>query len=220
MASNARKAFDNNADDIERLLEIHRDLGGEQQGRRHRLGVLNKSAIVLITAIWEAYCEDIAAEALNHIVNSVADASKLPVDLKRRIAKELKADLNDIAIWCLADGGWKVKVKARLAAMTVERNRNLNTPKSGKIDQLFADAIGLAKVSDAWTWTRVTADKARAKLDQYVTLRGAIAHRGTAASSCNKTHVEDYFELIKKLVSKTGGRVNAFVRPIAGSGLW
>jgi hypothetical protein len=29
--------------------------------------VLNKSAIVLLTAFWEAYCEDLAAEALNHV---------------------------------------------------------------------------------------------------------------------------------------------------------
>ena len=78
MSSNARKAFDRNAEDVDRLLEIHQNLGGDAQGRRFRLEVLNKSAIILITAFWEAYCEDIAAEALEHVINHVPTASELP----------------------------------------------------------------------------------------------------------------------------------------------
>lgn len=56
--SNAILAFDESRKDIDRLLEIHQRLGGKGKGRRHQLEVLNKSAIVLISAIWEAYCED------------------------------------------------------------------------------------------------------------------------------------------------------------------
>jgi len=67
MASQARIRFDKNCEDVERLLEVHRDLGGSGRGRRRRLEVLNKSAIVLLYAFWEAYCEDIAAEGLNHL---------------------------------------------------------------------------------------------------------------------------------------------------------
>ena len=51
MASQARQAFDRNVMDVERLLEIHADVGGDVQGRRFGLEVLNKSAVVLITAI-------------------------------------------------------------------------------------------------------------------------------------------------------------------------
>ena len=68
MPSKARRAFDDSAKDVKRLLEIHKTIGGNAPGRRAGLEVLNKSAIVLITAIWEAYCEDISAEALEHIV--------------------------------------------------------------------------------------------------------------------------------------------------------
>ena len=76
MASQARAAFDKNAADIERLLEIHADLGGDQRGRRFRLEVLNKSAVVLITAFWEAYCEDLAAEALDHLIQHSKTAAQ------------------------------------------------------------------------------------------------------------------------------------------------
>jgi hypothetical protein len=220
MPSKARQAFDRNAEDIDRLLEIHQGLGGDARGRRFKLEVLNKSAVVLITAIWEAYCEDLAAEALEHMVTHLKDASALPKVLKKRIAKELKADANEIAVWQLADAGWKAKIKARLVALAEERNRKLNTPKSESIDQLFSDAIGLPVVSVAWRWKKMTSDTAKKKLDDYVTLRGAIAHRGKGSATCKKAEVEDYFDHLKRLVGKTGGRVNTFVRSVTGSPLW
>lgn len=220
MSSKARKAFDRNAEDVDRLLEIHQNLGGDAQGRRFRLEVLNKSAIILITAFWEAYCEDIAAEALEHVINHVPTASELPKELKKRIAKELKANPNEIAIWDLADDGWKAKVKTRLAALTEERNRKLNTPKSANIDDLFSDAIGLIKVSDGWYWQKMSSENAKHKLDTYVSLRGSIAHRGVGSSSCTKSQVQDYFGHVKELVAKTGGKVNSFVKEITQKGLW
>ncbi len=146
MASQARKDFDRNVKDVERLLELHASVGGDAQGRRFDLEVLNKSAIVLITAIWEAYCEDIAAEALEHLVTNVSSGSQLPKDLKKKIANDIKADLNDLAMWGLADAGWQECTRARLASLTEERNRRLNTPKPDQIDELFSAAIGLAKV--------------------------------------------------------------------------
>src|ERR1700733_15052449 len=107
MPSKAREAFKENASDIERLLEIHEDIGGDAQGRRYRLEVLNKSAIVLITAFWEAYCEDLAAEAVKHLVDNCEKADKLPLDLRKRIAKELKDDRHELAVWTLAGDAWK-----------------------------------------------------------------------------------------------------------------
>ena len=104
--------------------------------------------------------------------------------------------------------------------MTVERNRRLNTPKTEQINELFASAIGLANVSDAWRWKRMSSTKAKDKLDKYVALRGAIAHRGGAASGVKKAQVQDYFKHIKRLVGKTGGRINSHVKDATGKSLW
>lgn len=220
MASQARQAFDRNVQDVQRLLEIHADVGGDAQGRRFGLEVLNKSGIVLITAIWEAYCEDLAAEALNHLVTNAASGSSLPKELRKKIAAEIKADSNDLAMWDLADAGWKARAKARLATLMVERNRRLNTPKVEQIKDLFAAAIGLSDVSSAWRWKKMSITRAGKKLDEFVELRGAIAHRGTAASSVKKAQVENYLAHVKRLVGKTGGRVNAHVRKATGKPLW
>lgn len=219
MANQARQAFDRNVKDVERLLDIHADVGGDAQGRRYGLEVLNKSAIVLITAIWEAYCEDLAAEALQHIVDHVASGSLLPKELKKKIAAEIKAEPNDLAMWDLADSGWKARTTARLATLISERNRKLNTPKSDQIDELFTAAIGLSSVSRAWRWKKMSVAQARAKLDRFVELRGAIAHRGAAVSSVKKVQVTDYLAHVKRLVGKTGGRVNSHVKTACGKPL-
>ncbi len=190
MPSKAREAFDQNAKDVERLLELHSQKGGSKPGRRYGLGVLNKSAIVLITSFWEAYCEDIAAEALAHIVAHAKSGKTLPTELKKTVASEIKKALNQIEMWELADDGWRQFLTSRLEGLKTERDRNLNTPKADHIDRLFLDAIGIERISDAWKWSKkMTVNRAREKLDRFVSLRGDIAHRGKALKGVTKAQV-------------------------------
>jgi len=221
MPNRARKLFDENAKDIERLLKLHEEKGGTSQGRRRGLEVLNKSAIVLITSFWEAYCEDIAAEGLEHIVKHGASPDSLPKEIKQIIAKELKDDSNELSVWSLSGDGWKDILKIRLDRLREQRNRKLNTPKAENIDKFFLQSMGLSSVSSSWRWPKkMTADRARKKLDKYGILRGEIAHRGKAAKSVTKAQVEDYFDFIKRLVSKTGGAVNSHAKKVTGKPLW
>lgn len=221
MSSKAWKAFNQNASDIKRLLEIHQEEGGTSPGRRYRLEVLNKSAIVLITSFWEAYCEDIAAEGLEHIVKYSNTSDALPKEIKQMIAKELKTDLNELSVWSLTGDGWKAILQDRLQRFQDQRNKRLNTPKTQNIDKLFLYALGMPHVSSSWTWAKkMTVARAREKLDKYVTLRGEIAHRGKAAQSVTKAQADDYFNFIKTLASKTGGAVNSHVRKLTGRPLW
>lgn len=220
MPSKARQAFDANAEDIQRLLQLHEEKGGVAKGRRYGLEVLNKSAIVLLTSFWEAYCEDIAAEAIAHVVAHAPSADKLPSDLRKLIAKELEADVHHLAVWRLADGGWRRVLTSRLASLQAERNRRLNTPKAAQIDTLFETALGIARISDGWSWSKMTPDRARQKIDKYVELRGSIAHRGAAARSVKKADVKDYAKFLNRLVARTGGIVSSHVRTITGKKLW
>ena len=159
MPSKARRAFDLSSQDVKRLPESHDKLGGERQGRRYQLAVLNKSAIVLIAAIWEAYCEDIAAEGIAHLVAHSNNASRLSKSVRKVIAKELKSDLDELAIWQLADNGWKAELQSRLVKMKESRAKKLNTPRAENIKLLFQDALGIddiskAEVSTGWRWQR------------------------------------------------------------------
>lgn len=221
MPSKARKAFDSNAEDIQRLIDIHSDIGGNARGRRRGLEVLNKSAIVLITAFWEAYCEDIAAEGLAHIIKYSRSTDNLPVELKKVIAKKVKAQDHDLEVWKLSDDGWRKYLQGHLDELKEARDRKLNTPKTAQIDQLFLSAVGVEKISSSWKWARkMTSARAKSKLDRYVGLRGAIAHRGQHETSVTKANVEDYFDFIKRIVGKTGGQVNRHVMKATQRPLW
>ncbi len=218
--SAARRAFGKSCEDIDRLLKIHSDISGPLPGRKHGVLVLNKSAFVLITAFWEAYCEDIAAEGLKHLVDHAPAASALPAELQKIVAKELKLDKHDLAIWQLADDGWRSVLSVRLATLQANRNRRLNTPKTAEIDDLFLSTVGVNRISSRWYWQGMAVDKARTKLDDFVTLRGQIAHRGQASGKPSKFQVEDYYGHVKRIVGKTGGAVNSAVKKATGKEIW
>jgi RiboL-PSP-HEPN len=220
MPSQARKSLHANLEDIRRLLELHSLVGGKGVGRRHRLEVLNKSAIVLITAYWEAYCEDIAAEALAHIVKNAKSSAALPNELKKLLAKELKAGLNELEVWKIADSGWKKYLGDRLDLLKERRNWDLNTPKTDQIDKLFLHALGIEKISNSWGWKGMAVAQSSRKLDKYVALRGAIAHRGKGSATVKKSHVSDYFDFVQNLAGRTGGAVNKHVKAITNKRLW
>ena len=221
MPSKARISLDRNLGDVVNLLLLHAAAGGSGPGRRHGLEVLNKSAIVLLTSFWEAYCEDIAAEGLECIVANAKDADALPKEIKKIIAKNLKADANELALWSISDDKWREVLRNHMAALKEARDRKLNTPKWQNIDALFESAIGLPNVSSKWLWSKkLTVDKARAKLDKFVELRGEIAHRGKAKTSVSKVQVEDFLGFVKNAAAKTGGAVNAHVLKVSGAKLF
>ncbi|MEX2168226.1 MAG: MAE_28990/MAE_18760 family HEPN-like nuclease [Pirellulales bacterium] len=218
-STEARKAFDNNCEDIKRLMEIHTDYGGTGAGYRHQLEVLNKSAIVLLCAIWEAYCEDLAAEAVEHIV-SHAKADGLSKSIKKIVAAELEKDPNEIAVWDLAGDGWKTVMRERLAKLQKDRNRRLNTPKAIEIQELFKQALGIDDITAKWYWAGMSVQNARNKLNKFVELRGDIAHRGKPNTTCSKDKVTDFLNHVTRLVGKTGGGVNTCVKSITKKSLW
>jgi len=221
MSSTAKQSFDKNIKDVARLLELHTQEGGTGSGRRHGLEVLNKSAIVLITAYWEAYCEDVAAEALRHILRHAKSPDRLPERLKKRIAKEVKGAPHELEVWKLAGSGWKSYLTNRLEILQQERNRKLNTPKADNIDELFVEVLEIPKISSSWRWQGMNTDQAVQKLNEYVTLRGDIAHRGRHSKSIHRTKVEDFLTFAQTLAQKTDGHVNTYVKQITkGKALW
>jgi hypothetical protein len=64
----SHSGFSANAREVGRLLEIHARVGGTRIGRRDAaLQALNRAGIVLVCTIWQSYCEDLAAEALEQM---------------------------------------------------------------------------------------------------------------------------------------------------------
>ncbi|MFZ3500354.1 HEPN domain-containing protein [Streptomyces sp. 5.8] len=220
MTSQSRQNFDRNREDIERLLQIHADVTPGGPGRKCKVESLHKASIVLLSAFWEAFCEDLAAEALEHLVAHAEGAGSLPEPLRRRVAKDLELAKNPHAAWSLADNGWRTELQSRFQALQTERNTTLNTPKTWNISKLFADAIGIEDVDKHWYWKGMSVEGAAAKLDALVTLRGDIAHRGSSASGVTKGQVEQYYAHIKRLVASTETHIAAELLAVTGRPLW
>lgn len=220
MPSKAAETRVENFADVDRLLQLHTKEGGSAKGRRHGLEVLNKAAIVLITAFWEAYCEDLAAECLQHLLEHSASADKLPKLLRRQLAEEIKRDQHDLEVWKLAGDGWKTYLSQRMQRLTEQRNRRLNTPKADQLDELFEIALGIAKISNCWSWQGASTTRSKKNLNDFVELRGSIAHRGKFSKSVTRKQVTDYIDLVKRLADRTDETVNQYVLQQTGTPLF
>jgi hypothetical protein len=204
--SEAARTFMTSSEEIAQLRAIHEEISGIGKGRRD-LEVLNKSGIVLLCAIWEAYCEDVADLALHHLLSHLQDPSALPEGLRRQIAKELKEEKHDLSPWWLAGDGWKVHLRDRLTVLRKQRNRQWSNPSATKVDEWFEDALGIVKISDSWHWWRVNTRMARRRLNLVVALRNDIAHRGTTLKYVEKVRVTLALNHVRRVVEATDAKV-------------
>lgn len=225
MPSAARKAFTENLNDIDLLIDYYQAAQAlydddPKEPLPKGADVVLRSAIVMIVTYWESYVEDIVSEALRHIVNEVDDPNKLPKNLKKLIAKELHADKNELAAWKLCGDGWREVVMNRLPDLKESRDRRFNTPKTVQTKEFVASALGIPDITAAWKIDDKSPAKTGEYLDRLVAVRGKIAHRGKLKTKVTIKTVKHFQEFAKKLVTKTGGRINTEVRKMAGSGLW
>lgn len=213
----AREAFDKNLADVNRLLDIHRRVSGHRRGRRWGVSVLNRSAIVLLCATWEAYCEDIVGEVVEHFTGH-AEARRLPAALRKKIAAEFR-QADGMRMWSLADDGWKAALRERLGQFKEERDRGLNTPKPQNVKALFHEHAGYEDITEAWKWQGKSVDQAEAELIALVKLRGSIAHRVDSITTVNLRTVEKYMRLVGRLVETTDAAMQTHAQRITGEPL-
>lgn len=209
----AHERFDRGLTDVDRLMAIHAELGGSKRGQRVGLEPLNRSAIVLLVAVWEGFVEDIAAQALESLVDAAADPDHLPARLRATVAKEIKSDPHQLAGWKLAGDKWKTHLRARLSSYADVRARGLNTPDSQRVKTLFDETLGLEDVTTAWHWSHMSVKGAQAKLDELIKRRGDVAHGGepSGPATVKKVEVNAYRSHLLHLVETTEKEVNNYL---------
>ena len=140
--------------DAKRLLEIHSDVGGTEQGRRYGLDVLNKSGVMFVAAAWEAFVEDVATQAIDYILSVAKDYTSIPLPIRKATAKGLEADKNELKVWDLAGRGWKSVVTDYRNQIIREEIATFNTPKPNNVNTLFKKLLGVEKISKKWYWQK------------------------------------------------------------------
>lgn len=220
MASRAADKFEENRKDIEQLWAIHEDVAGEGCGRKHGVDVLNRAAIIFITACWESFVEDLATEAFDFLLTNVPNAQAVPTKVRNFATRSLAEQKDPGKLWELADAGWRQLLISNRTA-TIERwIGTLNTPKSAQINSLFEELLGIPKISAHWHWQRMTSEQAAEKIDSYVTIRGNIAHRTEHDETVYRNWTEDYLGHVNSLVTKTEAATAAQLFAATGRQPW
>ena len=137
-----------NFKEVERLIEIHSQVASETAGRKYAVQILNKSAIVLLVACWEAFVEDLASESLEFLILNADDHTVFPDFVLERVG----SNCGGKNAWKLAGDGWKQALRNNLTEMQKRATKSLNTPKTAQVDELFKKTIGLNKLSSCWRW--------------------------------------------------------------------
>ena len=218
MPSNASAKFVENSREVEYLSLIHKRSGGESRGRRKpELEVLNKSAVVLITACWEAYVEDVAREAFGFMLKNAPRPAAFTSIVRELAAKPLlRKGRTESRIWKLAGEGWRVVLRLHCDRVL----KQLHSPKSNNVDEVFFHLLGLRKVSNSWNWPRMSAEAARLKLDKYVDIRLKIAHRASYPDPVQKWWAKDYQNHVTRLAGKTDRVLSLRIRQRIGTPPW
>ncbi|HJX82933.1 MAG TPA: HEPN domain-containing protein [Candidatus Angelobacter sp.] len=219
--SDPMELFVENTKEVTGLMEIHEQQTGTSPGRRaQNVEILNKSAIVLLTACWEAFIEDAASTGFEFILTESTDISKLPKEILKRVAKLIKEDKNDIKMWDLALSGWKQVLRSYKQQMLHSHISFFHTPKAGNVDGLFQALLDLPDLSSNWAWQKMTSDGAKKRLEEYIQLRGSIAHRVKTSNRVYKQGVSEYAEFINRLACRTANVVRIHVHSLVNKYPW
>jgi len=184
--SKALETLQQKLQDLDRLREIHERLTGRKPGRRGpEADVLNRSAIVLGVGAWEAYVEDVTAEAFDFLVKKAKSHNALPDGLKVHVSERLgrskeSKGAKPLALWRLAGDGFRLLAKDALQELL----DGFHTPAAADCEELFRKGLGLKGVLSS-------RKKDRESLDDFITTRHRIAH-GRNATVVQKIQVSKF----------------------------
>ncbi len=91
---------------------------------------------------------------------------------------------------------WQTYVEALADEAFTHR---LSTPSAEKIDALFERVHGIKGISQSWKWRGMTADRARQRLGQILTLRHQIAHKAKVKGSVRRSTVVRDLHFVHRL---------------------
>lgn len=216
MASDAFKNLEAKQAELNRLWWFHTETGGDLQGRRYGLEVLNKAVVVFVCAAWEAYCEDVILEAKGHILSGCDDPGLLSNHAKTPIANALRESRAHLDVWELAGNGWKTLWESQVNAKVAK----LNTPKSAELTKLYKQTLGIGEITHNWYWQNCNNGKAKDRLDKLVTKRGEIAHKLITEDAVKKIHGETFYSHVKLLAERIEITVADKVQEMTGTRPW
>lgn len=212
--------FLENSKDVDRLLELHAESAGTSPGHKHEVEVLNKSAVVLLVACWEAFIEDMVSEAFDLLLRRATTHEAIPAKVRIEASNRLRKDHDERAVWELAGAGWRAVMERHRAACFKQYLGTFHTPRTEPVDNLCETLLGLKGLSKNWHWHGVSVDNAKERLEELINLRGDIAHRVSASRPVRKNDVVKNIRLVSRLVVASHEAVAQHLGRLLGGRPW
>lgn len=188
MASRAFADYEYNVMDARRLLQAHALMVQGKPGKKG-FGHITRSGVVMLCAAWESYQEAVIVEGVKFVADELVSPKNLPKSVKKYLSAHVKTDKNELRPMDLAGDGWR-DLYVGLAKSSTE---SLNTPKCERLVELYDRLLGIADVATLWT-------VGGQAIDNFVSVRGEIAHNGRNAPYTKASTLKTYIETIDATV--------------------
>ncbi|MGV0998856.1 MAG: HEPN domain-containing protein [Fluviibacter sp.] len=205
MASSAFNEFRYNVLDAKRLHQAHGIVSLGTPGKKG-LGHLTRSGVVMLCAAWERYNESVIVEAVSYLAKEIRDPNNLPLAVRKHLSAIAKQHLHELKPMELAGDGWR----KLYVAQAIDETSSLNTPKSGKLKDLYERLTGLTDVSAFWTI-------GAKPVDDFVSARGDIAHNGRKAPYITTGTLQYYIQIIEQVASEHDNKFCDHLKAASGS---
>lgn len=209
-----------NCGHIDRLFEIHTRVTADESGGfwRHA-DSLHNSASVLLAAFWGAFCQELAADALDRLIAYADTADELPAEMRRLAARGSLPQGGTSAGRSPAGRDWRAVLSSRADRIRHDGGTGLLTRGTAQVNGLFDAAIGNDTISRSWHWPGTESAQAAARLDRFVQLGAQIAYQNPRSGSVTSRQVESDYEHVRRLVQHTEAAVEQRLVEISGKQL-
>ena len=185
-----------------------------------RSSIYTRSGIALLCACWEAFVEDCAEHALKFLILNAKNSSQLPLKLRKKIAKEVQADKDELAAWNLAEDGWRETLIQRFDSVAKTRINLMNSPKTNNVNSLYLDLLGVDDISSCWHWDGYSNEIVCKRLNEFVSARGAIAHGREPETDIGCFSLMFFTQFIAECSHRTSNRIREHFSDVLDVEIW
>ena len=200
MPSLSFRSFKYNLIDVDPLRQAHTALHNGAQGRKG-LGHITRSGVVMLCASWEHYCENLLRESAKYLCSQLTGPLELPKEVQKEISKAVRESNHELKPLHLSGDGWKQVYQDHANALL----NALHTPKSGKLNDHFKRLLGVEKLSTSWALGENI-------LDNFVSVRGDIAHQGRHANYVTINDLNIYRDQVRQYAVETDNAICAYLK--------
>lgn len=203
-------------DDVQTLLKVHDLATNGRPGKPDpALEVFKRAGVILTVTAWETFVEDSLKLLFHHRLEGAASPREVLAPFNEAAAKwqQSKNSKKPQSLEKWTGYGWKEVVRQTFA----EEIAKLNSPSSTKVKHLFKRYADV-NIEENWRWRGMTPERACAKLDRLIALRGALTHSAkrwkSSPVAVKRQNVVEGVELVTRLGNAIRSRFESVKVPL------